>query len=183
MTRRRLAAVTALAAFVLAAPVATPAAIVHDDRIRTLDPHLQQLVYEGIARSETFRAIVTRVQEGDVVVYIRYDTLPAGVHGRLAFLAAGGGIRYVMVGISADLDIPRSIGILGHELHHAVEIIEQPRIVDAATFAAAYELATYRRKTLADGNIGYDTMAAVHAGVQVWKELSVAPDIPVAGTR
>jgi hypothetical protein len=167
--------------------VATPAALSakrHDDRLRTLDQHLEELLDEGIVRSETFRSLVRRLTGGDVVVYIRYETLPSGVHGRLVFLTVNSGLRYVLVAVTPDLDALRSIVVLGHELRHAVEVLEQPQIVDQETFASAYEHGSYRRRQFADGRTGFDTIAAVHAGVAVWKELATSPlAAPVVGTR
>jgi hypothetical protein len=179
---RRPAALLALL-WTLVAAVALDAKGPHDDRIRTLDPRLAELVQEGIARSGTFSDLVQQLTRGDVVVYVRYDPLPAGVHGSLSFLSRAAGVRYVLVSLTADLDTPRSIVVLGHELRHAVEVVDQPSIVDTATFAAAYEQVTYRRRHLANGGVGLDTIAAVEAGVQIWKEMAVAPDVAVAGTR
>ena len=184
VTPHRLATPALLLCLALVTPAILDADVHHDARIRPLDPHLQQLFSEGIARSETFRALVTQLKTGDVVVYVRYDSLPDGVHGSLSFLSAVSGVRYVLVALTPDLDAARAIVVLGHELRHAVEVLEQPAIVNAATFAAAYEHATYRRRQFAGGGIGLDTVAAVEAGVQVWKELSTsAPELAVAGTR
>ncbi len=80
-------------------------------------------------RSNTFHALVKRLEAGDVVVYLQYGQLPSGLHGRLTFLTEAVGLRYVMVEVSRELDTPRLIAIVGHELQHAVEILDQPQIV------------------------------------------------------
>lgn len=59
-----------------------------------------------------------------MVVYVRCGPLPAGIHGQLTFLAAAGGVRYLVVQIARDFDLSRTITILGHELPHALEIME-----------------------------------------------------------
>jgi hypothetical protein len=181
-TAPRLAAL-----LVLCIAALTPAALnakPHDDRLRTLDQRLEELLHEGVVRSETFRSLVQRLTDGDVVVYLRQETLPAGVHGRMSFLTTASGTRYVLIALTPDLDAPRSIVVLGHELRHAVEVLEQPGIVDEPSFVAAYEHATYRRRQLADGRTAFDTIAAVQAGIEVWKDLALSPiDAPVAGTR
>jgi hypothetical protein len=179
---RPLAALLALC-LALVTPAALGAAP-HDDRLRSLDQRIEEILREGIVRSETFRSLVQRLTGGDVIVYLRYESLPAGVHGRLSFLTCSSGKRYVLIALMADLDALRSIVILGHELRHAVEVLEQPQIVDQGTFAIAYEQASHRRRQLADGRMGFDTIAAVHAGVAVSKELAMSPfDAPVIGTR
>jgi hypothetical protein len=185
---RRIVTPGPLAALLVLCVVGTiPAALrakPHDDRLRTLDQRIEELLREGIVRSETFRLLVQRLTGGDVVVYLRQEPLPPGVHGRLSFLTATAGIRYVLVALTPDLDARRSIVVLGHELRHAVEVLDQPQIVDERTFAQAYEQATYRRRKSADGRVAFDTMAAVHAGLEVWKDLALSPiEAPVAGTR
>ena len=62
-----------------------------------------------------------------------------------------------MVEVARELDAPRLIAIVGHELQHAVEILEQPQIVNQATFASAYERSGFKRRHFADGAVGYDT--------------------------
>ena len=69
-THHRLAAALALSFIVLGAP-ALDAKTIHDDRVRTLDPRLAELLQEGLARSETFRGLVNQLRQGDVVVYVR----------------------------------------------------------------------------------------------------------------
>ena len=176
-----------LAALALCAAVVTPAALSakpHGNRLRPLDQRIEELLQEGIVRSETFRVLVQRLTGGNVVVYLRHEAMPDGVHGRLSFLTATSGTRYVLVALTPDLDALRSIVVLGHELRHAVEVLEQPQIVDERTFVLAYEQATYRRKPSADGRMGFDTRAAVHAGLDVWKDLALSPiEAAVTGTR
>ena len=187
MARAIVTTLRRLAALALCVAVVTPAATSakpHDDRLRTLDQRIEELLSEGLVRSETFRALVQRLTGGDVVVYLRHEALPEGVHGRLSFLTATAGTRYVLVALTPDLDALRSIVVLGHELRHAVEVLEQPQIVDERTFVQAYEQATYRRRQFADGRMGFDTVAAVHAGLDVWKDLSLSPiEAAVTGTR
>jgi hypothetical protein len=140
-------------------------------RIRPLDPSLTFVVDAGRHRSPTFHALVQRLEAGDVVVYLQYGQLPDGIHGRLTFLSAVAGYRYVMVEVVRQLDTARLIAIVGHELQHALEILEQPQIVDLATFARAYERSGIKRRYFAEGGVGFDTAAAVLAGRQVWREV------------
>jgi hypothetical protein len=141
-------------------------------RVRPLDPSLTVVVGAGSHRSVTFHALVHRLEAGDVVVYLQYGQLPSGLQGRLTFLTAAAGLRYVMVEVARELDAPRLIAIVGHELQHAVEILEQAQIVSQATFASAYERSGFRRRQFADGVVGFDTRAAVDVGRQVWRELA-----------
>jgi hypothetical protein len=175
---------TALLAYLVAAAGALDAKTIHVARLRVLDQRLDAIILAGRTRSDTFRALVDRLDRGDVVVYVRYKPLPPGVHGRLTFMAAAGGLRYVMVDLTPTLGESRTIVILGHELRHGVEILDQPDIVDAATFAVAYERVGFRRREFKNGGVGFDTPAAILAGQQVWRELGTAiGHVPMLGTR
>ena len=141
-------------------------------RVRPLDPSVKAVVEAGRHRSPTFQALIHRLEGGDVVVYLQYAQLRSGIHGRLHFLSAAAGLRYVLVELSRGLDAPRLIAIAGHELQHAVEILEQPEIVDRATFGIAYERSGFKRRDFPDGGIGFDTAAAIVTGRQVWREIA-----------
>jgi hypothetical protein len=141
-------------------------------RVRPLDPSLTEIVDAGSHRSSTFHALLDRLEAGDVIVYLQYGHLPSGLQGRLTFLTEAAGLRYVMVEVARELDAPRLIAIVGHELQHAVEVLQQPQIVSPATFASAYERSGFKRRQFADGAVGFDTHAAVDVGRQVWRELA-----------
>lgn len=81
-------------------------------------------------------------------------------------------MRYVLVEIEEYLAESRTLAMLGHELQHALEILEDPAIVDGATFALAYERIAVAHRHLGNGGITYDTTAARTAGLQVWRELT-----------
>jgi hypothetical protein len=141
-------------------------------QVRPLDPSLHMAVQAGRHYSPTFKALVDRLENGTLVVYVQYGQLQSGIQGRLVFLSAVGQRRYVLVEVARQLDAARLIALVGHELQHAVEVLEQPEIVDGATFADAFSRTGFRRRHLADGGIGIDTTAAVVAGLQVWREVS-----------
>jgi hypothetical protein len=128
-------------------------------RVRPLDPSLKAVVEAGRHLSPTFHALIHRLEGGDVIVYLQYAHLRSGIHGRLHFLSAAAGLRYVLVELSRGLE-------------HAVEILEQPEIVDRATFGIAYERSGFKRRDFPDGGIGFDTAAAIVMGRQVWREIA-----------
>jgi len=154
--------------------VGTHAKGARDPLVRPLHPSLHAVIDTGCDRSPTFRSLMERLERGNVIVYLQFGQLPGGVQGRLTFLSAVSGFRYVMVDLSRDLDPARLVALVGHELRHAVEILDRPDLVDRATFAALYEESGIRRRHFADGGIGFDTAAAVLAGRQIWRELGGA---------
>jgi hypothetical protein len=106
-------------------------------RLRASDAKADALLQAGIARSATFRRLVETIDRSDLVVYVetRQLTLP----GRLQFMSATPGGRYVRVsvrpmGIDNDL-----VPWLAHELWHAVEIAGAPEVRDRASLLRFYE--------------------------------------------
>ena len=136
--------------------------------IRTTDRRLLRLVHDGARISGTFRGLIERLRHSDVVVYL--ECAGSGSSGRLAFVSAAGGRRYVHVRVARMLSSDQQIALLGHELRHAVEIADAPDIVDEASLARAYQRIGFLNPALAT-RITFDTEAAVDAGYQVLREL------------
>ena len=122
-------------------------------------------------QSPTFRALVQRLAESDVVVYVCRWHRRAGADGSLTFAAAAGGYRYVVVRVSAQRSQLQLLALLAHELRHAVEVAETPAIVDAPSLARAYAQLGYVSHVSRPGRVAFDTEAAVVAGQQVLSEI------------
>jgi hypothetical protein len=137
--------------------------------IRSTDRRLRSLLEEGVRMSPTLRALVARLHASDVVVYLQCDG-PHAPDGRLTFLSAVGGFRYVVVRMAR---FPRlqQIAMMAHELQHAVEIAEAPAIVDGDSLVREYKRIGYVNPWSSLPGIAFDTRAAVRAGEQVLKEL------------
>ena len=163
----------ALASIAANAEPLRPDAPAASSRVRTTDQRLARLVLEGIRHSPTFRALVDRLNVSDVVVYLHGDAAPpSGIEGRLSFLAAGGGLRYVVVRVAYLPSRARQVAILGHELQHAVEVAETPRIVDPQSLARAYSgTIGYATFSAAAARQTYDSEAAKVMGVRVLREM------------
>ena len=95
--------------------------------------------------------------------------------GRLAFMSAAGGWRYVNIRLSCRLNAQEEIAALGHELRHAVEVADAPSIVDVESLGEHYRRIGFASHGVKQGS-GYETRAAIDAARQVWAELSVAGD-------
>jgi hypothetical protein len=145
---------------------------VHDFQLRTVDPRIRQWLDDGIKRSATFRMLVERLKQSDIVVYLQADNRPLhGVDGRLTFVGAHAGVRYVLVRLRMQSSPCRQVAIIGHELQHAVEVADAPEIVDAASLAKAYSRFGYASGWASRRGTTFDTRAAVQAGYDVLKEV------------
>ena len=143
--------------------------------VRTTDRRMRALFDEGLRRSLTFRAVVDRLNQSDVVVYLHCEAQwSPRVAGRLTFVAATGGLRYVVVRIARQLSREQQLAILGHELQHAVEIADTPAIVDAASLEREYRRFGYVSRWSPTPGVAFDSQAAVDTGVQVLREVTAA---------
>jgi hypothetical protein len=144
-------------------------------QVRATDHRLNAAVEEGLRSSGTFRELVDRINISDVVVYVTADAqkLPPGVDGRLTFLSATGGFRYVVVRVKSNLSIPRLVSLIGHELQHAREIADTESIVDAESMAREYAAGLGYHNRFGRGNDGrtFDSRAAIRAGEEVLREV------------
>jgi hypothetical protein len=109
-------------------------------RVRSDDRYLIALIRKGYERSVTFRELVDRIQQSNVIVFVQPG------------LCAGGRIRSCLVGVAGSphdrhvrirLDPQHTIenGLIAaaaHELQHAVEVTEHPDVVDGRGLKALY---------------------------------------------
>jgi hypothetical protein len=155
-------------------PVATAQTFSDDphNHIRTNDQRLQRLLRDGVRSSDTFRRLVQRLRQSDVVVYLDCGgSRERTVDGRLTFISAVGGFRYVHVRVARLAAADVQIALIGHELRHAVEIADAPSVVDASSLAREYERIGYLNPHVSRG-VSFDSDAAVEAGYQVLRDLS-----------
>ena len=142
--------------------------------IRTTDARLRSLIDEGVRTSPTFRSIVDRLIGSDVIVLLQCDpTASAQVDGRLTFASKAGGFRYVIVRLRHQRNRLQFIGLLAHELRHAVEVADTSAIVDSLSLAREYGRIGYVRRATPEAT-SFDTDAAIEAGYQVVAEIGAA---------
>ncbi len=139
--------------------------------IRTTDRRLMRLLRDGMRGSDTFRRLVDRLRHSDVVVYLECGVGDRSADGRLTFISAIGGYRYVHVRVARLASSDVQIALIGHELRHAVEIADAPGVVDASSLVREYEQIGYASPRVTPG-VSFDSTAAVEAGYQVLRDLS-----------
>lgn len=147
-------------------------------RVRPYGYRAMQLFLQGMERSRTMRALVDRIEHGDVIVYIEMQ--PALVNrlgGKMTWVAAAGNYRYVRVSLNPQLQNDALVAILGHELQHVLEVVQQPLIVDEPTLERFY---AQHGMTTANVTSGWDTEAARQMGDLVRHELGIVRTARVA---
>lgn len=138
--------------------------------VRGATPKVKALIDEGIRRSPTFKALVERLNNSDVVVYINVTPdLPPGLDGRLSFMTFAGSVRYLHAQVLNGLGVDGIIAVAAHELQHAVEVAEHPEVKTAQGLEVLYQRIG-ERSSVAHNR--YDTPAARSTGRRVRQELS-----------
>lgn len=137
--------------------------------VRGASPRMSQLLDHAIRKSPTFAALVKAIDATDVIVHVEeVRSLPAGVDGRLAFVHATAGVRYLRAQVEMGRGTVDTMSVVGHELQHALEVAMHPKVRDEATFGALY-MRIGDRPIRPDG---FDTPAAREAGRRVRNEMN-----------
>jgi hypothetical protein len=158
------------AASLQAAPVQTVDSASTDPHIRVLEPCRGSMVEDAARQSPTLQSLVDTLEGSDVIVYVRCVFFKdSTITGRLAFLGAVAGLRYVIVEVRFHEQPSSQVATLAHEMQHAVEVAQAPSIHDSETMAQHYRsigTAVGRHPLI------FETMAARAVAERVHRELS-----------
>jgi hypothetical protein len=143
--------------------------------LRTHDPLIAELIATGRDRSPTFRSLLARLEQSNLIVHLKRAAGPwtKTPRGFTRFVGSTGGYRYVQVTIAnAATPSVELVALVGHELQHRVELVEAPAVVDPVTYHELYRAIGYPS---CRSRRCYDTNEAVIVGQRVLAELNAAP--------
>jgi hypothetical protein len=138
--------------------------------VRCLSRDARALLDMALERSPSIRSLAERLERSDVVVYLQLpgDTNPQAAVAQLTFVTFAAATRYVLVQVDPWRTVPlERLALLGHELHHALEIAQEPGVRDTMTLRALY-----RRIGHEHGRGQFETEPARITGRRVQAELS-----------
>lgn len=98
--------------------------------VRTTEPEVQALLDDATVRSATFRSLVAALNDSDVIVYIETSVRQAArLRGHTVHrIVTEGPHRYVRVRLNPNGAEEQRIGVIAHELQHALEIARAPDV-------------------------------------------------------
>jgi len=100
------------------------------DHIRSEERWIRNAIQRGITRSPTFRRLVTTLNQSDLIVYIVHRTIARDHLGAYTVhdVMVRGDYRYVRIVIARQAGDVLTLGVIAHELQHAIEIAEAPDV-------------------------------------------------------
>jgi len=105
--------------------------------VRATDPRVKQWLEIGAAESQTFRDLLDRLSESDLIVHVQLVE-HLNVAGQTYFVKSTSTVRYVRIELVPGSHVSDMIALIGHELQHAVEIAGAPGVRDRQTLAQFY---------------------------------------------
>lgn len=143
-----------------------------DRRVRTDEPQIRALIEKGVARSATFASLVAALNDTDVIVYVESKVIRQGLAGYVLHkVVIGGPYRYVRLVVSPEGGDAHRIGVLAHELQHALEIARAPQVGRSETVEHLFARIGFRRWGCPRSC--YETFEAVNVERRVRDELNV----------
>jgi hypothetical protein len=135
-------------------------------RVRSENPLIARLIADAPVVSTTFRGLVTAIDATNGIVYVESGRCGRGAKACLAHsLQVAGPHRILRVLVQTRRDREGLIAAIGHELHHALEILQEPKITTTQAmffhFFGASMSMTNR----------FETNGAVQAGARIEDEV------------
>jgi hypothetical protein len=119
---------TLIAAVAALAHQAAPPAAIAAPAVRSSDADLRRLLASGCTRSPTFRALGDRIAAAQGIVQVEPGSCRSGRGCLVHWMAVGEGVRVVRVLIERPAADHQAISTIGHELRHAVEVLDDQTI-------------------------------------------------------
>ena len=142
---------------------------VRDPHIRSTESELLTAVRDGARLSPTLQSLVERLEASDVIVYLMFGREESPrMAGHIAWLTKAAGRRYLKISVDRRTFGADRIAILGHELHHALEIAESSAVTDEVALGALYRRIGF--KSAVGGADCFDSAGAILAGQLIKRE-------------
>ena len=159
-------------ALVCALPCASaqPAAAQTDasalSRVRSTDALIVAVIEQISERSATFRRLVATINASDGLVYVEQGQCGRGARACLVTVKVAGPNRLLSIWVDTRTVDAEFMGLIGHELRHAIEVLSDPGVINGHAMSNFYHRQGSRS---AEGR--FETQAAIEAGEAVRAEV------------
>jgi hypothetical protein len=135
-------------------------------RVRASDPIIAEAIEQAAAQSPTFNQLVTAITTTNGIVYVHFGECGRNVRACLLLgITQAGSNRILHIKVDRRRRGQDLMVVIGHELSHAVELLNEPTVVDATTAQNFY------RRNAAIEKYSFETEAAIEIELKIDKEL------------
>jgi len=139
--------------------------------VRSTDRQIQGILVRGLEQSPTLRRLVEVLDQSDVIVYLEVKREQHGLGGYLSHrVVTAGGIRYLRVKLILAGPIEQVVGLMAHELQHAVEVAQTPGARDLESLQRLF--VRVGLSTACDPSRCFETQAALDVQDAVREEMN-----------
>lgn len=125
--------------------------------VRASDPQVRAWIRNGAIESRTLQALLAQLAESDIIVHVELvDRIAGGADGQMYFVTAKPTVRYLRIEIVRPRSHADTIALIAHELQHAAEVADAPRVRDSISLSTFY--LGMRENAMHPGH--YDSVAA-----------------------
>ena len=148
------------------AAIGQPSLMAPEARVRGVSPRMVAVINDATARSKTVRALVDQIGRTDGIVYVAEGQCGHGVSACLLLtMTLMGPNRVLRILVDPGREDCEVMGLIGHELQHAVEVLSHRTIRSGSAMTLLYEKEGSKKGGL------FETDAAIKAGNAVRAEL------------
>jgi hypothetical protein len=135
-------------------------------RIRGSDPIIAEAIEQAAEQSPTFNQLLTAITTTNGIVYVHFGECGRNVRACLLLgITQAGSNRILHIKVDRRRRGQDLMVVIGHELSHAVELLNEPTIVDATTAQNFY------RRNAAVERYNFETEEAIKIELKIDKEL------------
>ena len=135
-------------------------------RVRSTTASIATLIVQGVNWSATLRQLVDTIRRTNGIVYVEEGECGHGVRSCLTHsVVSSGGYRFLRILVDARQPAADLLASIGHELRHAIEVLEDPAITSAEAIFLFYS------RGVMFGGEPFETPEAIRAGNAVGIEV------------
>jgi hypothetical protein len=135
-------------------------------RVRASSPAIAKAIEQALEQSPTFKQLVTAMTATDGIVYVHHGECGRSVRACLLLgVTQAGPNRILHIKVDRRRRGRDLMVAIGHELSHAVELLNEPTVIDATTAQ------NYYRRNAAIDRYSFETEEAIEIELKIDKEL------------
>jgi hypothetical protein len=134
-------------------------------RVRGSSPAMAEAIEHALEQSPTFQPLVTAIEHTDGIVYVHEGTCRRVSACLVLAVTQAGTYRILHIKVDGRKNRVGVLTAIGHELRHAIELLQEPTVVDGTRAHNFYQ------RMAPTHSYSFETEAAIQTGRHVNKEV------------